>query len=180
MACIAVRALGCGEAAQTPIAPGEGSGGPINIGGSNSATGGSGGSGGSGGQGGGGIGGAGGQGGQAVGACQNESDLEILLGEGSLRDVARTCGLSSCISMIGNSSAYESCVTSCVEEAVEGLSNPCAACYGGVESCGLDAFCRVLCQSGSCNAGCLSCLRMAGCEEEFEACRGVSGFECAE
>ena len=32
--CIAVVAVGCGESSQAPLAPGEGSGGPINVGGS--------------------------------------------------------------------------------------------------------------------------------------------------
>jgi hypothetical protein len=171
---LAVVALGCGEPTRTPSAPGagDGSNGSFGVSGRNSGSGGVAGQGG--------ASGAGGQGGAEAGACDNEADLEVLLAAGSLRSVARTCGLFTCIALIGDSSAYDICVTSCVAEEVEGISGECAACYGSAEACGLDAFCRGLCQSGSCNAGCLACLRSASCEEDFEACRGLSGFECAE
>ena len=177
LAMLAVLVLGCGEPTRTPSAPGDGDGsnGSVGVSGSSSGSGGGVGQGGQGG-----AGGAGGQGGAEAGACENEADLEVLLGAGSLREVARSCGLFSCIALIGDSSAYDACVTNCVAEEVEGISGACAACYGRNETCGLDAFCRGSCQSNSCNPGCVACLEMAGCREEFEACRGVEGFECAE
>ncbi len=80
--CLCVAA--CADDAP-PTVPGNGTPIPPSTG-----TGGSGGAGGLGG-----IGGAGGVGGGALGACDNESDLDALEGVGdTVRDIARTCGLA--------------------------------------------------------------------------------------
>jgi hypothetical protein len=131
----------------------------------------------------GGIGGAGGVGGGALGACDNESDLDALEGVGdTVRDIARTCGLpnnpSSLCGLIFNAPLYEECITECVEEEVPGLSTECAACYGALERCGFDWFCQTQCQLNSCSPVCLDCLNLPGCLEEFEECRGLPGDDC--
>lgn len=113
------------------------------------------------------------------GACDNESDLGALESAGdSLRNIARDCGQFSCVNNIGNSVLYEDCVTRCVANSVQGLSTDCAGCYGGVERCGHDAFCRTRCQSDTCSVQCLDCLNGADCITEFEACRGLPGDAC--
>jgi hypothetical protein len=132
----------------------------------------------------GGFGGEGGAGGGALGACDNDSDLEALEGAGdNVRDIARDCGLpnnvsSFCASLIFNALQYEECITECVEETVDGLSTECSACYGELERCGLELFCRTQCQLNNCSRSCLDCLNRAGCIEEFEDCRGLPGDGC--
>ena len=160
---------------------GAGSGGVGGIGG----IGGGGGMGGAGGIGGaGGMGGAGGAGGGALGACDNESDLDALEGAGdNVRDIARDCGSrnnpsSFCGSLIFDLPRYEECVTECVEEAVDGLSTECSACYGELERCGIEELCRTQCELNACSRSCLDCLNLAGCIEEFEDCRGLPGDGC--
>ena len=165
--------LSCGEASRAPAAPG-GAGGP-NVVGMNGGGTGSGGSAG--------AGGAGGAGGESFGACDNASDLEILASSGNVRDTARDCGgLGRCNGDDPNlnGDVYEGCITACVENDVQGISNECASCYGALERCGLDSFCRLRCQLNTCSPMCLSCLRIAGCTEEFESCRGLEGTECTE
>lgn len=171
---LVVLALGCGEPTAAPAAPGdEGSGGPLDIlrvsGGTGGATGA------------GGAGGASGAGGEAAGACDNVSDLEVLAGAGSVRDVARDCGVNRCNGPSSpNADVYEGCVNSCVENDVGGLSSECAGCYSAMERCSLDSFCQLRCQLNTCSPMCLSCLRIAGCTEDFEACRAIEGTECPE
>ena len=128
----------------------------------------------------GGNGGAGGAGGEDAGACANDSDLQALAGAGSVRDVARDCGLFRCGGSVSDGDSFEACVDACLENDVQGVSSECAACYGALERCGLDSFCQLRCQSDTCSAMCLSCIDQAGCTEEFEACRGITGAECAE
>lgn len=121
-------------------------------------------------------------GGESTGACDNESDLEALEGVGNdARNIARICGsvnnIPSCVFTI---QPYEECVTECVEEEVPGLSTECAACYGALEQCGRASFCQAQqCQFDGCSTLCLNCLNLAGCIEEFEACRGLPGDGCA-
>ena len=132
----------------------------------------------------GGMGGAGGAGGGALGACDNESDLDALEGAGdNVRDIARDCGSrnnpsSFCDSLIFNLPQYEECVTECVEGAVDGLSTECSACYGELERCGIEVLCRTQCELNACSRSCLDCLNLAGCIEEFEDCRGLPGDGC--
>lgn len=150
----------------TPVPPGMGTGGTGGVGGA------------------GGFGGEGGAGGGALGACDNDSDLEALEGaSGNVRDIARDCGLpnnvsSFCANLIFNPPLYEECITECVEEAVDGLSTECSACYGELERCGVESFCRTQCQLNTCSTLCLDCLDLAGCIEEFEDCRGLPGDGC--
>ena len=150
----------------TPVPPSMGSGGTGGVGGA------------------GGIGGEGGAGGGALGACDNESDLDALeAADGAPRDIARDCGLpnnvsSFCANLIFNPPLYEECITECVEETVDGLSAECSACYGELERCGLESFCRIQCQLNNCSRSCLDCLDLAGCIEEFEDCRGLPGDGC--
>ena len=165
--------VGCANDAP-PSLPGTGTPVPPAMG-----TGGNGGTGGAGG-----IGGEGGAGGGAKGACDNESDLDALQSvDGSPRDIARDCGsrnnLSSfCGSLIFNLPRYEECVTECVEEAVDGLSTECSACYGELERCGIEVLCRTQCELNACSRSCIDCLNLAGCIERFEDCRGLPGDGC--
>lgn len=165
---VALGSLGCADNAPPP-APG--GGGPIPPGGFA----GSGGSAGAGG-----VGGEGGAGGMSEGACDKASDLDAIEGAGqSVRDLARDCGRSfGCASSIGISGRYGDCVSDCVEEGVDGLSTECADCYGALERCGLESFCRPQCQVNTCSTLCLDCLEMAGCIEDYEICRGLPGDSC--
>ena len=164
---------GCGNDAPptvpgtgTPIPPGMGTGGTGGVGGA------------------GGFGGEGGVGGGALGACDNDADLEAIEGaDDTMRNIARDCGLpnnvsSFCASLIFNPPRYEECITDCVEESVDGLSAECSACYGELERCGLELLCRTQCQFNTCSESCLHCLNLAGCIEEFEDCRGLPGDGC--
>jgi hypothetical protein len=153
----------------TPIPPGTGSGGNGGAGGV------------------GGVGGAGGVGGGALGACDNDRDLEASEDVGdNVRDIARICGLpnnpSSWCGLIFNLQDYEECINQCVEREVPGLSSECAACYGALERCGVAHMpsCRTPCQQNSCGDSCLTCLEGAGCIENFEDCRGLPGDGCPE
>jgi hypothetical protein len=156
-------------------APGSGSGGPGSGVGS-----GSGGNGGGGGGGGGGEGGAGGGGGgEAPGACENESDLDIIeSADDSLRNIARDCGTLRCGPKVLNPAEYEACVNMCIDEMVQDLSTECTACYGAAERCSLEALCRLLCQNASCSLVCLNCLNAGNCIEELEACTGIPDDTC--
>ena len=156
-------------------APGSGSGGPGS--GIGSGSGGNGGEGGVGG--GGGEGGVGGGGGQGSGACDNESDLGVIESEeDSLRNIARDCGTLRCGPKVLNPAEYETCVNMCIDEAVQGLSTECTACYGAAERCSLESLCRVLCQNASCSFVCLNCLDTGNCIEELEACTGIPDDTC--
>jgi len=136
----------------------------------------------------GGSGGEGGVGGRALGACDNDSDLEAIEGVGdNVRDIARICGLpnnpSSLCGLIFSLQAYEECISECVEEEVAGLSSECATCYGALERCGVAQIpsipsCRTPCQQNTCSDLCLNCLEGAGCIEDFEECRGLPGDGC--
>lgn len=132
----------------------------------------------------GGDGGAGGEGGaggaQAKGACDNATDLDAIEAAGqSVRDIARSCGLSVCAASIGNATAYGVCVEDCLSQRVPALSTDCAGCYGDLESCGLASLCRFQCQGGTCSILCLDCLTNGGCLTAFEECRGLPGDGCA-
>ncbi len=117
-------------------------------------------------------------GGEPEGACDNESDLEALLGD-DLRDVARICGSPNLppFCMVTNES-YDECVAACVEDRVPGLSTECATCYGTLEQCGFDSRCGPQCQFDACRTPCFDCLNLAGCVEDFEECRGLPGDGC--
>jgi hypothetical protein len=164
---------GCSDDAPPPVTGRPGSG--VGEGGGNAGTGGTGGGG-----------GAGGVGGGAIGACDNESDLEALEGVGDDgRNIARICGSLSnpftiCASLASSGRQYERCIIACVEDEVPGLSSECAACYGALERCGLDSFCWARCQLNSCSPPCLDCLDLAGCIEEYEDCRGLPGDGCTD
>jgi hypothetical protein len=168
---IVALVLGCGEPSQAPAALG-GAGGPIDVTGMNGETGGSSGGGGAG----------GGAGGEAAGACDNASDLEALAIAGSVRDVARDCGSEGAVPRCDGANlsgdAYETCISACVANDVQGLSGACAGCYGAMERCALDSFCQLRCRTDTCDPICLSCLLIAGCIEELEVCRGIPGDEC--
>ncbi len=122
---------------------------------------------------------AGADGGEPRGACDNGSDLDALEGTGDRpRDIARDCGLIECANWVGNGPGYESCVSTCVADAVAGLSPECIACYGGLERCSLDSFCRSQCQNNTCSTTCLGCMNGAGCLLDLEECRGLPGDGC--
>ncbi len=117
-------------------------------------------------------------GGEPKGACDNESDLEALAGD-DVRDIARMCGLPNMSPFcLVNSQPYEECISECVADEVPGLSTECAACYGALERCNLDSFCRTQCQFNGCSTLCLDCLNLAGCIEEFEECTAIPGDGC--
>jgi hypothetical protein len=167
-----IVALGvCGCADNAPPPP-PGGAGPIVPPGGFAGSGGSGGVGGNG--------GAGGAGGLPRGDCDNASDFSAIEGAAqNLRTISANCGASvECAANIGNSAQYGLCVTGCVEEGVNGLSIECAACYGDLERCTLDAFCRDSCQLNPCGLLCANCLENAGCITEYEQCRGVSRDGC--
>jgi hypothetical protein len=118
-------------------------------------------------------------GGEPGGACNNESDLGAIEGANDrLRDIARDCGVFLCVNLVGNGELYGNCVSTCVQNSVQGLSFECAACYGDLERCGHDAFCRARCQNNTCSTACLECLSGADCFLEFESCRGLPGNGC--
>jgi hypothetical protein len=71
-------------------------------------------------------------------------------------------------------------VTTCIEDAVEGLSPECTACYAGVERCSHDSFCRILCQPDTCSQVCLNCVNLANCLQELEECTGIPDDTCGE
>ena len=124
---------------------------------------------------------AGTDGGERGGACDNGSDLDAIEGAGDgPRNIARDCGLIACANWVGNGPGYESCVSTCVADELAGLSPECAACYGGLERCSHDAFCRSQCQNNTCSATCLSCMNGADCILDLEECRGLPGDGCPE
>lgn len=168
---VLVLVLGCADDT-VPTAPGIG--GPTPPGG----FGGSGGSAGTGGTGG--DGGAGGEP-EPRGACDNSTDLAAIEAAAqNLRDIASACGASlQCGSTTGISEQYGECVTDCVEVGVDGLSTECASCYGDLERCGLESFCRPQCQVNTCGTLCNDCLYNAGCIDEYERCRGLPGNSCS-
>jgi len=174
---VGIFVVGCSDPSTAPAVAGGGGDLPI----TGIRPGGSGGSAGAGGIGG----GAGGS--ETLGACDNGSDLDAIESAGeSLRDIARDCGLPNnpeftCANLIIiNGPQYGDCIGECVEDRVPDLSSECAACYGGVEQCGLNAFCRTQCQLNTCGVRCLDCLENAGCIEEYEECRGLPGDGCPE
>jgi len=173
---LGICAIGCADPSAPPTVSGSGDDLPI-VG--IRGTGGSGGSGGAGGIGG----GTGGS--EPQGACDNASDLDAIEdAEESIRNIARDCGLpnspsSICASLIIiNGTQYGGCISECIEDRVPDLSSECAACYGAVEQCGLNSFCRTQCQLNTCSTFCLDCLENAGCIEEYEVCRGLPGDGC--
>jgi hypothetical protein len=119
--------VGCASEAPTSVPGGFGSG----VGSGNGGGGGEGGEG-----------GVGGGGGRSAGACDNEADLGLIDGtEDSLRNIAHDCGIFNCGNRVGLGDEYESCVTTCIDDAVQDLSPACIACYAGVERCSHDALC---------------------------------------
>jgi hypothetical protein len=122
---------------------------------------------------------AGTDGGASSGACDNAGDLGAIEGASSTRNTANACSANDCAFWIADPTQYEICVSTCVENGIRGLSPECAACYGGLERCSLEALCRPFCvNNDACNIACTSCLRNYGCSEEFEACRGLPGDGC--
>jgi len=118
-------------------------------------------------------------GGEPNGACDNTLDLVAIVRAGGGRDASHACSENDCADRIGVPGLYEECVNTCVEDRVAGLSSDCAACYGSLERCSLEALCRPYCvNNDTCNVECSNCLRDYGCSEEFEACRGLPGDEC--
>jgi hypothetical protein len=118
-------------------------------------------------------------GGEPGGSCNNESDLGAIEGANDrLRDIARDCGVFLCGNLVGNGELYGECVSTCVQNGVQGLSIECAACYGELERCGHDAFCRARCLSNTCSMIRMDCLGGADCFTEFESCRGLPGNGC--
>ena len=179
----------CGDAA--PAAPGTGG----NTGtGATPGTGGTGGVGGSGGIGGsagvggsagsGGASGAGGMGanGGSDGACNNVADIAaITASDPIVRQIAADCGLpdSRCAAL--SSTAFADCVTTCVEEAVTGLSAACASCYGEEALCSFNNGCLSSCGSTSgtaCGNLCRACESVAGCAAALIACTGRQSEDC--
>ncbi|KPK14791.1 MAG: hypothetical protein AMJ62_11865 [Myxococcales bacterium SG8_38] len=119
-------------------------------------------------------------GGEPIGACNNQDDLAVIEDGTRLRDATRYCSFVFCAGLAGDGvfSRFSRCVTSCITMTVPELSSECAACYGNIESCGEEAFCRGRCQNNFCAPLCLECLNEAGCVSEFEACRGLPGSGC--
>jgi len=97
-------------------------------------------------------------------ACANAADLAIL-NTVDAQQVAQTCVLAA------GCGTDEACITACIA-AETGISDACAACYGGLASCGM-AFCLLDCYQDPGGPACLGCLD-ANCMAEFEACSGIT------
>lgn len=123
---------------------------------------------------------AGMDGGEPTGACNNDSDLAVIEDGSRLRNATRDCSFAVCAGLAGDEvlSLFSRCVTSCITMMVPELSTECAACYGRIEQCGDEAFCRGRCQLNLCAPLCLDCLNEAGCVSDFEECRGLPGSGC--
>lgn len=171
---ILVLLASCGNDADPPAAPGGGSD-PTIVGSGTRSVGGTG-SGGTGGEA-----GAGGDGGSASAACANDFDIAALDASLEARELVRECLVFSffaCRSAL-NPEIYESCVTECVLDRVEGLSNDCGRCFGRASRCELENTCDTACVLNICSEGCLSCSRGAGCLDELEECTGLNDTSCS-
>ncbi len=128
-----------------------------------------------------GMGGAAGVGGSSepvsIGVCDNPDDAAAMAGAGDIQVIGGTCGSSSCLGSLGDPSAFASCVSTCIQDAVSGLSAACADCYGAVGGCGLANSCFA-CVSDSCSAGCLDCLAQGACLETLDVCTGIAADPC--
>ena len=129
-----------------------------------------------------GMGGSSGMGGSggvvSAGVCDNSNDLDAIANAGdTLRNIGGTCGTDTCGSYIFNPPMFASCISSCLESEVTGLSSECSSCYGEVARCGLSAFC-LDCGNDTCSADCLSCLNGAGCLTALDACTGIPTDDC--
>lgn len=121
--------------------------------------------------------GSGGAGGN-LGACDNESDLSVLVADNPAPSATTFCGDTACVTTIGNEVTYATCVSACIETRTPGISVECAACYGELAACGLSAFCFSACQVDACSILCTDCLDIAGCFTSFADCRGLDGPAC--
>jgi len=104
--------------------------------------------------------------------------------EDSLRNIARDCAQpnlpGNCANLVGNGELYGDCISTCVENRVEGLSSECAGCYGDAERCSHDSFCISRCRLNTCSTPCLECLNGADCILELEECSGIPDDTCDE
>jgi len=141
-----------------------GAGGAAGSGGT-AGTGGSAGAGGSAG-----VGGAGGA--VSSGACENVDDIAIITAaEPIVRQIGANCGLapSSCAAL--SDQAFADCVTSCIESALPGITQPCATCYGEEVLCSFNLGCLSACSgTDACSPLCLSCEDT--CINDLKGCAG--------
>jgi hypothetical protein len=118
-------------------------------------------------------------GGVSRGACDNARDLVAIASAGGVRDTSLSCSAIACAYWFWSPTQYETCINSCIETAVPSLSAECAACYGGLERCSLEAECSLFCvNNDTCNVECANCLVDKGCSKAFTACRGLPGDGC--
>lgn len=99
-----------------------------------------------------------------VGACLNGDDLNGLQAKDP-RATVQECA-QKCMSEAGTG-----CATTCIEDMTP-LSEPCAACFGGIIEC-LYARCGTECADGV-SPDCDACTLSQGCVAEFTACSGIS------
>ena len=123
--------------------------------------------------------GAGGSGGApVVGACTNSGDAAAIANAGgSLESIGATCAGSTCLGQLGDPDAYASCVSTCIETNVPGLSSDCAGCYGELGGCAVGNLC-LACASDTCSTTCLDCLNGAECLTRLEECTGIPVEVC--
>jgi hypothetical protein len=123
-----------------------------------------------------GVGGSGGD--PVVGACNNGGDAAAIANAGSsLESIGATCAGSTCLGQLGDPDAYASCVSTCIETSVPGLSSECAGCYGELGGCAVGNLC-LACASDTCSAMCLDCLNGAQCLTRLEECTGIPVEVC--
>jgi hypothetical protein len=101
-----------------------------------------------------------------VDACTNSSDQSIIDGTDVYGEAA------SCAMGCMSASDMIACVRPCLVDAT-GLSEACATCYAATVRCSFDN-CLGECAMDPESAECQSCIEESGCQEEFEACSGIT------
>jgi len=95
------------------------------------------------------------------GACDNQTDEDLLEVQEDLNGVVRKCALD-CI-------GEEACATNCMIEAT-GISEACSICFAGTISCTV-MNCALQCLNAESDK-CANC-QESNCFEDFESCAGL-------
>ena len=112
---------------------------------------------------------------EAANACRNDADCAII-DSGLVRDMARSCGLSS--RSVADCDARAEFNKTCVIQetstkiAAPGLSTECASCYAEIVLCSLH-FCLSECAANADAPECVTCQLASGCRIPFEQCSGL-------
>ena len=110
------------------------------------------------------------------GACVSDDDKIELCGlEERIDTVMQTCGMTNCITQIGDTSeggALAQCGTDCVSEQTQ-LSDGCSGCFGNVLACTMrECGAEALGSIGGDTAALDACVE-ANCGDSFSACAGI-------